>query len=201
MANEGTNDVEDDDDDTTAAEKVHKQYLKERESLVDAARESIRTFDKAVLTFGAAVFGFSIAFLKDVAPHPMRATLTWLGIAWGLFAFGLLFILLSFLFSHRACLFAIECADSKIDNPNSETKENTWGTLTHRCNYACIGCLFLGLLAWSVFAFKNLGQEGNEAVNKVSNPTQEKGYVPPPPPAKPPAQQPAAPVAPPADKK
>jgi hypothetical protein len=85
--------VEGDDDNSTPA----KRYLKEREGLIDAARESARTFDKAVLTFGAAVFGFSIAFLKDVALHPMRATLPWLGTAWGFFSFGLLFILLSFL--------------------------------------------------------------------------------------------------------
>ena len=47
-----------------------KLHLEERAQLIDAARENARTFDKAVLTFGSAVFGFSIAFLKDVAPHP-----------------------------------------------------------------------------------------------------------------------------------
>ena len=47
--------------------KAHQLYLDDRKDLVDAARESARTFDKAVLTFGAAVLGFSIAFLKEVA--------------------------------------------------------------------------------------------------------------------------------------
>ena len=68
--------------------KQHQLYLDERKQLVDAARESSRTFDKAVLTFGAAVFGASIAFLKDIAPHPAPDTLTWLGAAWLFFSLG-----------------------------------------------------------------------------------------------------------------
>jgi hypothetical protein len=174
-----------------AAAKAHEQYLREREQLTDAARESARTFDKAVLTFGAAVFGFSIAFLKDVAPHPARATVPWLGAAWFCFASGLLLILLSFLFSHRACLFEIECGSKRIADPNSETEKNRWSRFTNWCNFACIGCLFIGLLLWSVFALKNLGQEGNGSVKKIENPPEKKGYVPPPPPAKPPVSQPA----------
>lgn len=43
-----------------SAWKEHELYLEERKQLVDAARESSRTFDKAVLTFGAAVFGGSL---------------------------------------------------------------------------------------------------------------------------------------------
>jgi hypothetical protein len=94
-----------DEEEVDYARKQHQLYLDERKQLVDAARESSRTFDKAVLTFGAAVFGASIAFLKDIAPHPAPDTLKWLGAAWLFFSLGLLSILLSFLFSHRACLF------------------------------------------------------------------------------------------------
>jgi hypothetical protein len=50
------------------ATKKHAQHMAERDKLTDAARESSRTFDQAVLAFGAAVFGASVAFLKDVAP-------------------------------------------------------------------------------------------------------------------------------------
>src|SRR4051812_5487292 len=84
-------------------QKLCDAQTEERKLLIDAARESARTFDKAVLTFGSAVFGFSIAFLKDVAPNPIPTTLPWLLTAWVLFSFGLLAILLSFLFSHSAC--------------------------------------------------------------------------------------------------
>jgi hypothetical protein len=36
--------------DLTPEEKEYAQYLEERKMLIDAARESARTFDKAVLT-------------------------------------------------------------------------------------------------------------------------------------------------------
>lgn len=190
-------------DDQEQAGTEHQQYLDERKELVDAARESARTFDKAVLTFGSAVFGFSIAFLKEVAPHPVPTTLLWLGSAWFCFAFGLLLILLSFLFSHRACMFEIDCATRKIVNPKSRRKSNRWSTVTEWFNYICVACLFVGLLLWSVFAMKNIGQEGNEFMKRIENPPEKKGYVPPPAPAKPPVARPAtspSPSAPPAKK-
>ena len=90
------------DDSYDQAAKDHAQYMEERKGLIDAARESARTFDQAILAFGSAVFGASIAFLKDVAPKPQVYTLKWLGISWGLFSIGLLGALLSFLFSHKA---------------------------------------------------------------------------------------------------
>ena len=83
-------------------------YLEERKLLIDAARESARTFDKAILTFAAAAFGFSVALLKEAAPHPAQWTLVWLGLSWTAFTVGLLAIMLSFLFSHRACTWSIE---------------------------------------------------------------------------------------------
>ena len=55
------------DDDYEHAKQKHEQHMAERDKLTDAARESSRSFDQAVLAFGAAVFGASVAFLKDVA--------------------------------------------------------------------------------------------------------------------------------------
>ena len=103
------------DEESDAPQKEHEQYLKHREQLIDAAREGARTFDKAVLTFGSAVFGFSIAFLKDIAPKPAAGTLVWLGTAWALFALGLFTILLSFLFSQRACRIEIDNATQLVE--------------------------------------------------------------------------------------
>jgi hypothetical protein len=179
--------------------KEHELYIAERTQLIDAARESARTFDKAVLTFGSAVFGFSIAFLKDIAPKPAPGTLKWLLAAWCLFASGLLLILLSFLFSHRACNSQIDYLTRKLEEPTYE-KRNHWSLITDYCNYSCVALLFLGLLSWSIFAFDNLKE--SISMNNVPPPTRErveKGYVPPAPPARVPQQQPAPP--PPAEKK
>lgn len=155
-------------------------------------RESARTFDKAVLTFGSAVFGFSIAFVKDVAPTPAPDTLKWLGASWLLFSVGLLTILLSFLFSHRACMFEIEVGEKALKNSDYQRGRNRWSNATDCCNFLCVGLLFLGLLCWSVFAFDNI-KHGDTPMNKVETPTEKKGYVPPPSSVKAPPQQQAPP--------
>lgn len=166
----------------------YEVFLAEREKLIDAARESARTFDKAVLAFGSAIFGFSIAFLKDVAPAPAPETLKWLGLSWLLFSLGLLAILLSFLFSHQACMFEIQVGESALGNKDHKRKRNPWSLATSWCNGLCVAFLFIGLLCWSIFAFDNLGH-GEGAMNTVQSLTEKRGYVPPAPPAKAPAQQ------------
>jgi hypothetical protein len=135
--------------------KNHAQYIEERKGLVDAARESARTFDQAVLAFGSAVFAASVAFLKDVAPTPLPFTLKWLGTSWFLFATGLLFALLSFLFSHKTCMFEIEQQTREL-TAGYIRPSNKWSTLTTLCNYFSLALLFFGTLSWCVFGFENL---------------------------------------------
>ncbi len=168
----------------------YELYLAERELLIDAARESARTFDQAVLAFGSAVFGFSIAFLKDIAPTPAPETLGWLGAAWALFSLGLLAILISFLLSHRACMFEIRIGEEALGNRNYQRKKNPWSSATSWCNGLCIAFLFIGMLCWSRFAFDNL-KLGGVAMNKVQAAPEKRGYVPPPALAKPPGQAPS----------
>jgi hypothetical protein len=167
-------------------------YMQERKTLIEAARESAKTFDQAVLAFGSAIFGASVAFLKDVAPHPGHVTLKWLGIAWLLFSLGILAALLSFIWSHKACMFEIDAASATLGKPDAPRPSNRWSTFTDWCNYLCIGLLFLGLASWSIFALENLDQGGNllsqHSQNQTPQPYEkvERGYVPPKAPALPP---------------
>lgn len=151
----------------------YAQYIKNRLELIDAAREAARTFDKAVLAFGSAIFGASVAFLKDVAPKPLIETVNLLCISWILFAIGLFAALLSFLFSHRTCHARIDEADEeylkRATKPDTELPESKqvpskkmkrtpefWGTITSSCNWASVVLLFAGVVAWIVFAYENL---------------------------------------------
>lgn len=143
-----------------------------RKQLVDAGRESARTFDKAVLAFGSVAFGSSIAFLKDLAPTPAPETLWLLRASWMLFSTGLLANLLSFLFSCHACDFEIKRGKEALDEQGRKLLEkldekpegvrgpklgrNQWSAAVYFCNYLCIACLILGLYSWSCFALKNL---------------------------------------------
>lgn len=148
------------DGSVTYTKEAHDHHMGERNKLDDAARESSRTFDQAVLAFGAAVFGASVAFLKDVAPNPQKYTIKWLAISWVCFSVGLLAIILSFLFSHRACLFRIEESEHKLKNPTAPDLKNLWATRTDWCNFLCVFFLFLGVAAWTVFAIENLTFRG-----------------------------------------
>ena len=166
--------------------------LEDRKQLIDAARESIRTFDQAVLTFGAAVFGFSIAFLKDIAPKPVPETLCWLAFAWGLLSTGLIAILFSFLSSHKACLFELDTCTKRLveDSPEAQ-RPNRWSTVTYICNVMSILLIVGGLACWSKFAFANLSYGGMMSKDKGS--IEERGYVPHSAPPKAPPAVPAAP--------
>jgi hypothetical protein len=142
--------------------KEHEQHMEERKGLIDASRESLRTFDQAVLAFGAAVFGASVAFLKDVAPKPQPFTLPWLGVSWICFMLGLLAVILSFLFSHRACHAKIDESAEKLNNPTATPADEKWGRWTNVCNYSCVGFLFFGVVAWIIFALENLAKSGGK---------------------------------------
>jgi hypothetical protein len=140
----------------------HAQHMAERDKLIEAARESSQTFDQAVLAFGAAVFGASVAFLKDVAPKPQAYSLPWLCVSWSCFTIGLLAVILSFLFSHKACLVRIDDGAAQLSNPNADGTADRWGTLTSWCNYLCVGFLFFGVVAWVIFALENLAKPGGK---------------------------------------
>jgi hypothetical protein len=172
--------------------KEHALYVEERKALIEAARDSAKTFDQAVLAFGSAIFAASVAFLKDVAPHPLPYTLKWLELSWVLFSVGLLGALLSFLFSHRACMFEVEIGGETLFKPDYKRPKNRWSNLTDICNYSCIALLFVGLITWSLFAVENLSTNTGDASlnNQIKPPNQvDRGYVPPPPPRTPPPPQ------------
>jgi hypothetical protein len=130
-------------------------YLEERKLLIDAARESSRTFDKAVLAFGSAAFGASVAFLKDVVPQPAAETVVWLEASWLCFSFGLLAILLSFLFSHQACFFEIDRAYDIAEEAQT-AKRNRWTLATDVCNGLSVALFFIGIIIWIHFVIANL---------------------------------------------
>lgn len=140
----------------------YDQHMTERGELIDAARESLRTFDKAVLTFGAAVFGASVAFVKDVAPKPQSYTIPWLCASWIFFAIGLLAAVLSFLFSYQTCIARIDHSAAKYLDPDRKEPKDWWGILTRCCNWGCVACLFSGVIAWIVFAIQNLATLGGK---------------------------------------
>lgn len=153
---------------TSAVESYEDQkqrydyHMAERSELTDAARDSLRTFDKAVLAFGSAVFGASVAFVKDVAPIPQSYTISWLCASWTCFAVGLLAAVLSFLFSYQTCIARIDHSAARYLDPEKKEPKDLWGILTRCCNWGSVVSLFSGVIAWIVFAIENLAISGGK---------------------------------------
>jgi hypothetical protein len=146
----------------TYEQPEYDQHMVERDKLIDAARESLKTFDQAILAFGSAVFAASVAFIKDVAPKPLPYSIPWLCGAWLCFTIGLIAIGLSFLFSHQTCMARIEYSEARLRNRDAIEPKDKWGQLTYWCNYGCLGFLLLGVIAWITFAIENIAKSGGK---------------------------------------
>lgn len=68
----------------------------------DGAHDSVREFDKAILTLSSGLLGLSLAFIKDVVPLDRAIDLLLLFSSWTLFGSSILFTLVSFISSQKA---------------------------------------------------------------------------------------------------
>ena len=119
------------------------------EHLVKARETASRDYDKALLTLAGGALGISIAFIHNVAPHPKHTA--WLGMAWGLFALSLVFVVVSLLTSQYELLGAIKKYDAHEDAAIHDHRYVTAGF-----NVAGGVAFLLGVVALVVFAFLNL---------------------------------------------
>jgi hypothetical protein len=178
--------------DEKAAGKLYHLYLDERKLLIDAARESARTFDRAVLLVATGVFGFSVAFIKEIAPNPSKDSQVWLVLAWCFFALCITSILFLSLTSQQACMREISLFDDALPHllaGESDFKggTNRWRGWTTRLNFVSLAILLLGMCFLAAFSFQNLNR-GEVAVNGVSAPEASNSCTPPPIPKSPPQQ-------------
>jgi len=92
----------------------HKTELRAyREHLIKAEQESLRDYDKTLLSLSGGALGISFAFIRDIVgdgpiEHPRLLLAAW--IAWGLAATATLF---SFYLSHHALRTAIRQVDAE----------------------------------------------------------------------------------------
>ena len=132
----------------------YQLYIDERKLLIEALREGSQTFDKAILTLTSGAFGFSMAFLKDVAPKPFQNTMCLLSSSWFFFSLSLVVILISFLTSQKACNEQIDIAYDVI--VKKEQRQTPWATVTAVCNYVSIISLLCAIICWGCFAYWNI---------------------------------------------
>lgn len=128
-----------------------EEQQEHRRHLVEALHAASQDFDRAIMTLAAGALGLSIVFVHNVAPEPKRTSL--LGWSWGLFAFSLLAIVISFLTSQAALRWEI---DHFTDRERGEYPGGNAGRATSILNIAAGGSFILGVLTLAWFAFVNL---------------------------------------------
>lgn len=173
-----------------------KIYLDERKLLIEAERESARSFDKTIITLSAGALGFSLTFIRQIAPNPQPDTLWLLVGAWVSFALALLAILLSFLLSQSAIRRQRKIIDEEQESKKAAREQpNCWATVTNWLNWISMGLFVIGVVSLTFFSYNNFAShveearmsnsahESEEGVSKQAVRLQE-GFVPPKPPAK-----------------
>ena len=130
-----------------------RELLDHRNLLIDADRESARSFDKAMITLPAGALALTITFIDKISPNP---TDTWLlYIVWSSFVLSLLSILISFLTSQSAIKTDIEKLDDELNDITTDNK-NCASCWTNLLNRFSIGLFIVGVSFLVVFAIINL---------------------------------------------
>lgn len=121
-----------------------------REWLVKAHHAASEAYDKAVMTLSGGALAISLAFIRDVTPHPHHKG--WIAASWSLLAASLLLILVSFLTSQSGLLQAIGRLDKGHPEPH-----RPWGArLTGLLNLVSCGAFVSGVACLVRFALYNI---------------------------------------------
>lgn len=139
-------------------DEYRQWYLDNRKEYVDGATESLRSFDKVLLTLSSGALALSITFLQQLAPaKKMMALFITAEIA---FCITLFFNLLSFITSHQA--FQKELANLEREYLHfrdgktvQQSIQNRWATTTGWLNIISFTTFFLGIVFFIWFVIGN----------------------------------------------
>jgi hypothetical protein len=144
-------------EDNERVDAIYESYISERKILLDLEGESSRGFDKAILTLSAAALGFSVAFVRDIAPRPVFVCI--LVIGWSLLVLSLLATLISLQTSQFAAIRQIKINDDAYEQGTYPSDaSNILSSLTAILNAISTGCFVFGIFAITMFTFFNIPQ-------------------------------------------
>lgn len=126
-----------------------------RNILINELQNYAQGFDKAILTIGSGAFGISVAFIKDLAPNPIKDTLWILFLGWGLFSISLASIMASMLFAISSRRSLIKHIDRAIE---TDEMPLAWPSSNKAYVLSVVSCIALGLgiFLYFIFLWSNL---------------------------------------------
>jgi hypothetical protein len=163
-----------DDSDVSKSEEQHERrrtYEAQCLKYQDGAHESLREFDRAILTLSAGLLGLSLAFIKDVVSLPDAIHLSLLFYSWALFGSAILLTLVSFIASQKAFRHAQTIAyDYYINEKYEVLEQRQWPMLVTRyLTYASGGCFVIALVLTLVFVISNVNNSGVRIKKAISD--------------------------------
>jgi hypothetical protein len=140
-------------------EQRRRLYEAECLKYQDGAHDSIREFDKAILTLSAGLLALSLAFIKDVVPLAVAIKLAFLFWSWALFGACIMFTLVSFIASQKAFQRSQEIAYCYyIEQKHKIRDAPHWPLLVTRyLTYGAGICFVVGLGLTLAFTIINVG--------------------------------------------
>jgi len=139
--------------------KKYETYFKERSELTRAKIDQARQFDRYILTLASGTFGFSVVFMRYIAPNPNISTIPLITAALVSFGASIFSTLLSFLMSQKAIVKQLEIMDlwykkeAELSELESKNKFADWTT---RLNWISIVLFVIGGIFLIVFVALNL---------------------------------------------
>jgi len=131
-----------------------------------AQQSQAEQFDKAILTVSSALFGLSVAFIKDVAAEPPQA-ICLVALAWCALASSILCTLYSFLASQHALRHNIRVLRGQASGNPPE--------LTSKLNYWSFSLFLAGLLLFILFCVVNIMSDEKKPTEPKQEASQTEG--------------------------
>lgn len=163
-------------DDTEMREKL---YGTARDELIKKQISNAENFDKSVLTISSSALGFSVAFIKDLAPLA-TAEFRWALVgSWWLFGAAVILTIVSYMTSQAAIRHQLDVIlRYYINREEAAIKEPTTASnWTNRCNSTAGIALVTGMVLTILFAFANLPPH-QSMKNTPTPPSQPSGPAP-----------------------
>jgi len=147
-------------DDEKAAEEValdaaveRKEYLDERNILLEGRSNAVRSLEKTLVTLAAGALALSITFLHDIAPHPVQKV--WLYASWSLLFVSLAFMLTVFILSIHVFEKVIDVLGAEYQKKEAKRPKRLICCLKW-LEWISFASLILGSIFFAVFALVNL---------------------------------------------